>query len=230
MMRPTGSTVWGGTRSGPRRRLPNHARRRARQELVEALTQTFSEHQPANTSRTYAVYKAQFKDFCKKNGWEWSNLQNRDAYIAKLLMHRASGASALAHTTILGPVCGAMFDLFRMEQHNPMESALVREAKKVVKWSAPAPRKAKEALPLGWLRKAVQAARADKDSFTGWSDVCIFLIMFTALLRQSEVVRLAAADVRIEPVTQDGVTKNTVMITVRKAKNDQERKGSVRPW
>jgi hypothetical protein len=39
-----------------------------RQELVDALTQTFGEHQPANTSRTYAVYQAQFKEFCKKNG------------------------------------------------------------------------------------------------------------------------------------------------------------------
>jgi site-specific recombinase XerD len=190
---------------------------------------SFRHHQPATTRATYELYQQQFKQFCKSKGWEWAHGPNRDAYVASFLQHRAEGKDALARTTLLGPVSGALFDLYRTEENNPMSSALVRDAKKMVKWTAPSPRKAKEALPLEWLRKAVWAARADKNAVTGWRDICILLIMYTALLRQSEVVRLTVDDLRFDSVTEGKTTRKVVMITVRKAKNDQERKGSVRP-
>ena len=161
-----------------------------REELVVALSRAFRHHQPQTITSTYEVYQQQFRAFCKGKGWDWLDLRNRDAYVASFLMSRAEGKDALARTTLLGPVSGALFDLYRMEHNNPMSSVLVREVKKTVKRVAPSPHKAKDPLPLEWLRKALLKARADKDQVQGWRDACILLIMYTALLRQSEVVRL----------------------------------------
>ena len=160
------------------------------------------------------------------------NAANRDVYVASFLAHRAQGSKPLAYTTLLGPVSGALFDLFRMDANNPTASALVRETKKAIKRVAPSPRKAKEALPLDLLRAALVQARADKDKFTGWRDACILLIMYTALLRQSEVMALERKDISFtsETTTVSGKqqVRKGVSVFVRKAKNDQERKGSVR--
>lgn len=200
-----------------------------RQRLMAALSRQFRDAQPMNTTSTYGVYQRQYKEFCKQKGWDWSHRDNRDAYVASFLQSRAKGKDALSHRTLLGPVSGAIYDLFRMETDNPMSSVLVKETKKMVKWIAPAPRKAKDPLPLEWLRKAVFAARRDKDQVRGWRDASILLIMYTALLRQSEVVKLEPADIRFDSYKEGKVTRSMVFVTVRKAKNDQERKGSERP-
>lgn len=193
------------------------------------LSQFVIGSQPESSKRSYATYQKQYKEYCVKQGWDPLSVTNRDVYAASFMASRAEGKGALAHTTLLGPVSGAIFDLFRLDPFNPTASPVFREMKKAVKRVAPAPRGAKEPLPLSRLREAIVQARKDKNHLNGWRDVCIMLIMYTAFLRQSEVVALKVEDIKFTEETVNGVKRRGVSIHVRKAKNDQERKGSDRP-
>ena len=203
-----------------------------REALASSLRNFVRRAQPTSTVKTYSTYQTQFLKYCETKGWDPEGT-NADMYVAAFVASRATGSKdrkPLSYTTILGPVTGAMADLYRFsDTPTPAQSPMLAQVKKAVRHVAPAARKAKAPLPLQRLREALVNASKDKHQLTGARDACILLIMYSALLRQSEVVRLTRANIVFaETRDADGKQRPIVSITVDQAKNDQEKVGHTR--
>ena len=159
------------------------------------------EKRPEGTASSYLTYRKQFLEFCSKRGFEIES-KNADVFIAQFLRARAEGPKGLAAKTLLGPVMGAIADIYRFDESPPQKSPLVVQTKKVVKKIAHKPSKAKPPLSLQDLRRAVEGAAKNKNKLIRWRDICMLLIMYTALLRQSEVVNLKRANIAVNSVFQ----------------------------
>src|SRR6185437_3670338 len=142
-----------------------------------------------------------------------------------------AGRKALAPSTIIGPVSGAMADIFRYDKgESAMNSNLIRNLKKAARRLHPQKSRAKEALPIKLLQQILQKCY-DQKSLKGYRDAAIMMVMFTCWLRQSEVMRLqksviaSTSNVAFGPKLFRGKARDCVTVTVEYAKNDQERKG-----
>ena len=105
---------------------------------------------------------------------------------------------------------------------------MFKTTKAAVRKAAPKPKKAKAPLPVARLRELIEATRRDPNRLAAARDVCIFLIMYGGLLRESEVVNLKWAHIKETTVKVHDKTRTAVTIDVTHAKNDQEDRGSQR--
>lgn len=199
-----------------------------RQLLLGDIRQAVNEATPNTTKRTYDTYQKQYFEFCTANNLTDPTGKNIDVYAAAFILSRSVGANALTLATLKGPVRAAIGALVALANERPSTSQPVRRALYAATHTAPVRDAAKRPLPPEWLIK-ISRACWDAKSNIGTRDGAIFVFMAFGLLRRSEAVALRKCDVRERSIKRaDGAPQRCVEIHVRKAKNDQQRKGSVR--
>lgn len=213
---------------------PPQPRTLSRDEIIHRLREFVVTGRPKGTGRTYDTYQRQFTEYCERNGWDPYAPNQADTYIASFLVDCTTRSKPLAASTILGPVTGALADMYNLDDTEsqdkpPTQSVLVRALKRTIKRTAPHPKKAKAALTPELVRSVVLAARKDKDSTVGWRDVCVILTMYTALTRSSETMSLKPSNLQWSKSDEGKKTERSgVVVVVERAKNDQEGKGQRR--
>lgn len=209
--------------------LPPGADRKERTELLTAdIQRAVSAATPATTKRTYETYQKQYLEFCSTNNLPEPTGPDMELYISAFILSRSIGPKALAYSTLSGPVRAALGALVPLQNERPTTTQVVRKALYAASHTAPARVMAKAPLPADWLVKIVSACWKSGTT-TGTRDGAMFVFMALGLLRRSEAVALRKADVRERTVKlPNGSQQRCVEIAVLKAKNDQQRKGSLR--
>jgi hypothetical protein len=201
-------------------------------QIEEKLKLFFETNQPRTTKNSYGTYIRRFKGFMNRRKYPFhGDPKNTDLYVSEFLMGCATGIDGhkrLASSTIMNVVSGAVADFYRFDAHTPTRSKICKTTKAAVRKAAPKARAAKAPLPLARLRQLIEATRRDTNLIAASRDVCIFLIMYGGLLRESEVANLKNINIHSTSVKIQNVDRAAVRIDVVKAKNDQDEKGSQR--
>ena len=207
---------------------PNASAAERKALLLADIENAVSEATPPSTKRTYETYQRQYREFCEAKGLTDPTGPDMDQYIGAFILSRSVGPKALTLSTLKGPVRAALGALVPLQDVRPTQTQVVRKALYAAQHTAPARNAAKEPLPAEWLVRITRACW-DAHSKTATRDGAMFVFMALGLLRRSEAVALRKEDVGERTVTAaDGSQQRCVQIVVRKAKNDQERKGHVR--
>lgn len=229
---PAPAAAFYGPQPAPLRPLfaiPPNATESQRIELLSAdIKHAISKATPDTTKRTYDTYQRQYIAFCEANNYPDPLGKHMKLYISAFILNRSEGPKALAFSTLKGPVRAALGALVPLQDDRPTTAQAVSKALYATKHTAPTRHAAKLPLPSDLLLKVVRACWSAHTT-TATRDGAMFVFMALGLLRRSEAVALRKADVRERTVkSPDGSLQRCVEIAVLKAKNDQERKGSIR--
>jgi integrase len=189
-------------------------------ELKEAVAWLLSEEN-AGTSKAKQVYKRQFKEFCERKGYQF--FPASPAVVA-LFMKECLLERNLAASTVSKAVPAAIADDYRFAGiPSPTASPLVKAAKDVAVKKGKA---AKGKLPLqpSQLKEVLASLLGPRASFLDVRDAMVFVLLYLAMLRASNVAMLRREDVWVETDVES--KEEVLFIFVSKAKNDQERKGN----
>lgn len=202
--------------------LKEEKKRDIQQELVDWI----NKHRPINTLRSYSSQQRQYDAWCLKNNIT-TDTPNSNAF-ALYITHLAD--MGRAYGTLVN-ARAAYGDRFRYHPDittslsNPYLAMVMRASKTV----APPPTHKTPILPHMIHQMCTIGLLTSPPLPKSSRDLLIIILMFTAMLRRSEVVALKSEDVWYDKLTlRDGVEEPVLFVFVEKAKNDQERRGHTR--
>lgn len=179
------------------------------------------QHENQNTRRTYDSALKQFEEWCEKYRFREDMID--EACVARYLQWMVSVKDAAAST--IGVAVTAIKDKYKYEDSHITNSVLVKSTLKIVNTMAKK-KTSKKPLTLKMMQSIVEEwASKPSHTFAQTRDVFLILLMMAAFLRESEAIALTMDDVKIETVEINGKTRQVMLVHVKKAKNDQERKG-----
>ena len=191
-------------------------------DLVKAILR---EERPANTSRAYDTYWQQWYQWCRDNGH--SALPAEPEVLAYWLHWLVTGPRHLAPSTA-ALAASAVADGHKFaDLPSPTKSWLVTAMHKVLRTKRQVPKVPQPPLRLNHVMR--MAEEMDPARWIDVRDVTMFLVMLTCALRPSEAANLRVSDLTIEPLRIKGAVRKVLHVLVRRAKNDQEGDGHVRP-
>jgi site-specific recombinase XerD len=192
-------------------------------------TDWLADHANTNTKKAYETYQKQWLAWLRDN--EVAQAEVAPEHVVCWMKELAE--RELAANTINKVALSAVADLYRYcEEKSPTRHAMVTAAKKAVGKIA-GPAKQKKPLTRQMLMEMADVNlaamhtnfAASKDNTLLARDVFMVLLLFTALLRESELVALKPDDVWEEKLLVGGKEVNTLFVYVEKSKTDQERRG-----
>jgi integrase len=186
---------------------------------VEKARAFVAQSQAANTVRAYAADWAHFAAWCKERGL--TALPAPPATVALYLTDLAepteAGMVARKVSTIQRRLSGIVFHHRAAAHESPSESREVRAVMRGIRRVKGAPPAEKQPATTEVIRAMAEQLG---DDLRGRRDRALLLLGFAGALRRSELVGLEVRDAQI--------TREGIVLTVRRSKTDQEGQGVIK--
>ena len=191
-------------------------------EVEQKVKQWIRDNENPNTSAKYKSAWSQFVKWCEEERHEPN--ESTGVVVAEYCRHLLEDKNA-ASSTIAG-ACAAISDHLRYsEGQKSTNTEVVRRARKICQVKAK-DKKPKKPLTVNMLVRMVNVC--EYEEWMQVRDVFMILLLMSAYLRESELVALELNEVWVEELEVEGKPRQVLHVFVRKAKNDQERRGHQR--
>ena len=187
-------------------------------DFLETAKGWIAENANESTVRTYNTYQKQFITWCEENDVPLGEVQA--AHVVCWMRELVD--RGLAVNTINSAAVSAVADLYRYAEKSPTRDSLVQAAKRVVAKTAVPP---SQKLPLT-REMLVRMSEQTGKGFVEVRDMFLVLLLFSAMLRESELASLGVDDVWEETLeTREGGQIRVLFVFVEQSKTDQVRRG-----